>query len=62
MAKFGLFYGSTEKPLQTFEGDYMKTERDSVKIFTYAKEGHMMNDEVVSLKLDKGQFIKKLSD
>lgn len=61
MAKFGLFYGSGREPIQTFEGDYMNTEKDSVKIYQYSKDSSIANAEVVSLKLDKGQFVKKLT-
>ena len=62
MAKFGLFSGSGRTPTQTFDGDYMQTVKDSVKILKHSDNSSMVGEEVVSLKLDKGQFVKKISD
>lgn len=62
MAKFGLFVGAGKEPIQTFDGDYMRTEKDNVRILNHPKGSSVMPTEVVSHKLDKGQFVKKISD
>jgi hypothetical protein len=37
MAKFGLFKAGIQKPIETYEGDYMAEDEESVKIWRDAK-------------------------
>jgi len=60
MAKYALFEGSSQQPLQVYEGDDMYQDGVFVKIVTSSyNEGERL---VAAIHLDKNQCVKKLGD
>jgi hypothetical protein len=69
MAKFGLFNSGGTKPVGEFDGDNMVSDKEHVKIW---KSGSIelqtydpMNPNgslIATIHLDRGQYIKKISD
>jgi hypothetical protein len=60
MAKYGLFTGAKPVPDKTWEGDYMKHEKDHVTILKRAINSNMLDDIVAAIRLEKGQDVRKL--
>ena len=60
MAKFGVFVGSVQSPLQEFEGDYMLLSGEFVKIYRNARNSSEVDREVGVIRLDKGQCVREL--
>lgn len=62
MATFGRFENGAAKPIETYEGDYMKSEASHVRIF---KGGSFMGrddfaDLVVTIRLGKAQSVREI--
>jgi hypothetical protein len=53
--KYGLFYGSGEKPLQIFEAGKMRQNGDHVYFFNGT-------EQVAGIKLGEGQSVKIISN
>jgi hypothetical protein len=64
MAKYGLFGGNVEKPMQTYDGDVMDQDKEYVYIYKY--EGTVAGGsvkrrrQVAAIKLGPGQSIKEM--
>jgi hypothetical protein len=62
MAKFGRFENGATEPIETYEGDYMRSEASHVRIF---KGGSFMGrddfaDLVVTIRLGKAQSVRQI--
>jgi hypothetical protein len=62
MAKFGRFENGAMEPIETYEGDYMRSESSHVRIF---KAGQFMgrddfSDLVVTIRLGKAQSVREI--
>ena len=62
MAKFGRFENGEKEPIETYEGDYMRSEASHVRIF---KGGPFMgrddfSDLVVTIRLGKAQSVQEI--
>jgi hypothetical protein len=62
MAKFGRFENGATEPIETYEGDYMRSESSHVRIF---KGGQFMgkddfSDQVVTIRLGKAQSVREI--
>lgn len=57
MAKFGLFQAAGQKPIQEYEGDFIKYSGD---IVTFMKETDKGDRVVGIVKLDVNQSIKQI--
>ena len=60
MAKFGLFEGAVQNPLQTFEGDYLEQNGAFVKVFENSKHSNVVDPQVGAVHLEPGQSVRKL--
>jgi hypothetical protein len=61
MAKYGLFGGNLQDPMQTFEGDSIAQNGDHVYVYaTETKGGRTKNVQVAAVKLGDGQVVKKI--
>jgi hypothetical protein len=61
MAKYGLFTGNLPDPMQTFEGDKMKQDKEYVYIFRNAS-GNAPQVQVAAVKLGDGQVVKLIQE
>jgi hypothetical protein len=62
VAKYGLFLALGGQPIQQFDGDYMKLDKQYAQIWRVDPKGEKSDDMVAAVHLDKGQYIKKLAD
>ncbi len=61
MAKFGLFTGSGQTPMQQFEGDALEQEGDVVKVMKWGKDKtEPLKRQVASVHLDKNQTVREI--
>ncbi|MGA9559350.1 MAG: hypothetical protein WA800_04310 [Terriglobales bacterium] len=58
--KYGLFFGSSEKPMQTFEGDMMCQNAEYVYI--HRRINGTRTEQVAAIKLGDGQCVKLIGD
>jgi hypothetical protein len=62
MAKFGRFENGAAKPIETYEGDYMRSEASHVRIFKgssiFGKDD--LSDLVVTIRLGKAQSVREI--
>jgi len=58
MAKFGVFKGASQAPMQTVEGDYMVQNGEHVTIFR--KQSDEADEQVAAFNLDKNFVVKKI--
>lgn len=62
MAKFGRFENGAEKPIETYEGDYMRSESSHVRIFKgspiLGKDD--WSDLVATIRLGKAQSVREM--
>jgi hypothetical protein len=62
MAKFGRFENGQKEPIETYDGDYMRSESSNVRIF---KGGSFMGrddfaDLVATIRLGKAQSVREI--
>jgi hypothetical protein len=64
MAKFGRYENGQEKPIETYEGDYMRSEASHVRIFKGAQflGKDDFADLVVTIRLGKAQSVRQIVD
>jgi len=60
MAKYALFQGASQEPLQVYEGDYMYQDGVFIKIVVSSYNGG--EKLVAAINLDKNQSVKKLTE
>ena len=63
MAKFGRFENGAAKPIDTYEGDYMRSEASHVRIF---RGGSFLGRDdfaelVVTIRLGKAQSVREIT-
>ena len=62
MAKFGRFENGATEPIETYEGDYMRSEASHVRIFKgspiFGKDD--LSDLVVTIRLGKAQSVREI--
>ena len=62
MAKFGRFENGAAEPIETYEGDYMRSEASHVRIFKgssiFGKDD--LSDLVVTIRLGKAQSVREI--
>ena len=62
MAKFGRFENGATEPIETYEGDYMRSEASHVRIFRggpfCGKDD--FSDLVVTIRLGKAQSVREI--
>jgi hypothetical protein len=61
MSKFGLFNYGDPEPLQTYDGDTLKSNPPYVTIVVYSTDGQSLREMAV-IHLDKGQSVKVIED
>jgi hypothetical protein len=62
MAKFGRYTIPGMGPADEFDGDSMQQEGEYVKIWKTDPKKPLHPELVAAIRLDKGQFVKKISD
>lgn len=62
MAKFGYFTSPGGKPAAEFEGDYLQMDKQFVQVWKVDPSGERADAMVAAVHLDKGQYVRKLSD
>ena len=62
MAKYGLFGGNVQDPMQTYDGDSMAQNGEYVYIYAKVagRTGH--GNQVAAIKLADGQSVKLIPD
>jgi hypothetical protein len=61
MAKYGLFGGNLQDPMQTFEGDSMAQDKEYVYIYQTVPGRVGRGSQVAAVKLGDGQAVKLIS-
>ncbi len=62
MAKFGLFGGNLQTPMQEYEGDKMEENGEYVYIYKEESEGgNRRRHQVAAIRLDHGQSVKEVT-
>lgn len=62
MAKFGRFENGGTEPIETYEGDYMRSQNSHVRIFRGGAflDSDQFADLVVTIRLGKAQSVREI--
>lgn len=60
MAKYGWFAGGSQKPYDTFEGDYMLQDKEHVQIKKISRNSSVADSVVAVISLRPGETVKEM--
>jgi hypothetical protein len=62
MATFGRFENGAAEPIETYEGDYMRSQNSHVRIFRGGQflDSDQFSDLVVTVRLGKAQSVREI--
>jgi hypothetical protein len=60
MAKFGLFDSAHRRPLQEYEGDYMRHEGEYVTIYAHPRNDNETARQVAAIRLERGFSVREI--